>query len=170
MEIKTTRMFLRRPVLDDFLFLEDLWRNRKVREFLGGIISDDLINQKISALQNHWDTYQFGQWVVFEKNSNEIAGLCGLHNSEDGTEISYMFFPNYWGQGFAHEAVTESINYGFKALRLERIIAITQAENTRSCRLLNQIGMNHTSNFERYNALQCLYELTRSEWQIKNSI
>lgn len=169
MVVETTRMFMRRPITNDFS-LENLWRNEKVREFLGGIVSDDLISQKISALQNHWNLHQFGQWAVFEKSSNEIAGLCGLHYSEDGTEISYMFFPNYWGQGFAREAVIESINYGFKTLQLEKVIAITQAANTKSCRLLNQIGMNHTNSFERYDALQCLYELTRSEWQIKSII
>lgn len=87
-EVKTNRMFMRRPVIDDYLSLENLWSNEKVREFLGGTVSDDLITQKISALQNHWDSHQFGQWTVFEKNSNEIAGLCGLHYSEDGTEIS----------------------------------------------------------------------------------
>lgn len=84
MEIKTNRLFIRRPINEDILSLENIWRNEQVREFLGGIVSDTLIDQKISDLQNHWDLHQFGLCTVFEKNSNQVAGLCGLHYSEVG--------------------------------------------------------------------------------------
>ncbi len=46
--IETPRLLLRRPT-NDMLIAENLWRDEKVREFLGGIISDDLIKQKVKA-------------------------------------------------------------------------------------------------------------------------
>ena len=64
--IETTRLSLRRPIKEDISMLENLWRDEKVREFLGGIIPDEAIRQKIVALQTHWDLHQFGQWVVRE--------------------------------------------------------------------------------------------------------
>ena len=164
MNIETPRMLMRRPVIDDCILLENLWCNEKVREFLGGVVPDNLIAQKISTLVNHWNLHQFGLCAVLEKISNELIGLCGLHYSEDGVEISYMFFPNYWGKGLAYEAIMASINYGFKILHLERIIAITQAKNTKSCLLLRKVGMNHISSFERFNTIQNLYELTQNQW------
>ncbi|WP_058535341.1 GNAT family N-acetyltransferase [Legionella saoudiensis] len=167
MNIETIHLLIRQPTINDFLLLQNLWRNEQVRKFLGGSIPDDLIPQKISALQEHWDLHQFGLSTVFEKNSNEIAGLCGLHYSDDGVELSYMFFPNWWGQGLAYEAAVASINYGFKTLHLNRIIAITQAENTKSCLLLKKAGMNYLGSFERFNAIQNLYETTKNKWQIK---
>jgi len=162
--IETTRLCLCRPTNQDISTLENLWRDKKVREFLGGVIADDIIQQKMVALKNHWDLYQFGQWTVFEKSSKELVGLCGLHHSDDGIEISYMFFPQFWGKGFASEAVLKSVDHGFNTLKLETIIAITQAANTKSCQLLNKIGMKHVHNFERFNAIQCLFELTLNEW------
>lgn len=157
--IETTRLNLCRPTPEVMPILENLWRDEKVRQFLGGVISDDLIQQRMMTLQNHWDVRQFGQWVVFERASNEVVGLCGLHTSEDGVELSYMLFPRFWGKGLAGEAAAASLEHGFGSLRLDRVIAITQESNIKSCRLLRKIGMQHVKNFERFNAVQCLFEV-----------
>ena len=155
--IETPRLLLRRPTNDDMLIAENLWLDEKVRQFLGGIISDDLIKQKAVELQNHWDLYQFGQCVVFDKTAKKIIGLCGLHHSKDGIELSYMFFAECWKNGFAREAATACIDYGFNTLKFNKIIAITQEANIKSCQLLQMIGMEHIKSFERFNAQQCLF-------------
>ncbi|KTC87361.1 GNAT family N-acetyltransferase [Legionella drozanskii] len=160
-EIESTRLLLTKPTNKDVPILENLWRNEAVRKFLGGTLTDEIIHQRIADLQNHWELYNFGLLVVFEKFSQQIMGLCGLHHSDDGIEISYMFFPDFWEKGFASEAVKACVAYGFNVLKIERIIAITQLENTKSCRLLNKIGMRHISNFMRFNAIQSVYELKR---------
>ena len=157
--IETSRLLLRRPTNDDMLIAESLWRDEKVREFLGGIISDDLIKQKVVELQNHWDLYQFGQCVVFDKSAKKIIGLCGLDHSEDGIELCYMFFSEFWGKGFAREAATSCIDYGFNTLKFNKIIAITQEANIKSCQLLQMIGMEHIKSFERFNAQQFLFTI-----------
>ena len=157
--IETPRLRLCQPKGQDSSILSNLWRNEKVREFLGGIVPDDMIQKKLVALQHHWALHQFGQCTVFEKNINELIGLCGLHHSDDGIEISYMFFPQFWGQGFATEAVLASLDNGFNTLNIETIISITQTANIKSCQLLKKIGMKHISDFERFNATQSLFEL-----------
>lgn len=161
--IETTRLHLCRPTSRDMVTLENLWRDETVREFLGGVVSNDIIQQKMVALKYHWDLHQFGQWAVCEKNSGELIGLCGLHYSNDGIEVSYMFFPQFWGKGYAREAVSAGLDYGFNTLKIETIIAITQVANIKSCQLLNAIGMKHIYNFDRFNATQCLYKLTTSK-------
>ena len=93
-----------------------------------------------------------------------MVGLCGLHYSEDGIEISYMFFPQFWGQGLASEAVIACIDYGFNTFKMEIIVAITQEMNIKSCQLLDKIGMCHINTFERFNATQRLYRFIRTEW------
>ena len=72
-----------------------------------------------------------------------------------------MFFPKFWGNGFAKEAIKAIIHYGFNTLKVDEIIAITQEANIRSCQLLKKIGMVHLNSFERYNAKQCLFKLKR---------
>ena len=161
--IETARLSLVRPADQDISTLGNLWRNGQVREFLGGVVADNIIRQNLVELQNHWDLHQFGYWAVFEKSSEKLIGLCGLHYSNDGIEISYMFFPQFWGMGFAREAILASLDYGFNSLKIKTIIAITQVANIKSCQLLNKIGMKHIHNFERFNAIQCLFELTSNK-------
>jgi ribosomal-protein-alanine N-acetyltransferase len=157
--IETSRLWLRRLTSDDLLTIENLWRDETVRQFLGGVISDDQIKKKMVDLQNHWDLHQFGQWVVFDKSSKERIGLCGLHQTEDGTELSYQFFPKFWKKGYAREAATACLHYGFCTLKSDTIIAITQEANISSCQLLKDIGMKLIRNLERFNALQCLFAI-----------
>jgi len=159
---ETIHLSLRRPTSEDAL--EDLWRNERIREFLGGTLSDQLIMEKMRSLQNHWDQYGFGLWAVWKKASQRLIGLCGLHHTEDGLELSYLFFPEYWGQGLARKAARASLNYGFTVLKQDPIISITQEANLRSCRLLEAVGMKHIRKFERFNARQCLYELHQNEY------
>lgn len=161
--IETPRLLLCRPKNDDMLIIEKLWRDKTVRQFLGGIISGNLVKQKAAELKNHWDLYQFGQYVVFEKVYRKIIGLCGLHHSEDGIELSYMFFSEFLGKGFAREAAEKCIDYGFNTLKLDKIIAVTQEANIKSRQLLQMIGMRHIRNFERFNAAQCLFALDNKQ-------
>ncbi|HAT3869036.1 TPA: GNAT family N-acetyltransferase [Legionella pneumophila] len=121
-KIETTHLFLRCPIKEDNFTLGNLWRNKKVREFLGGIVSEDLIEQKIVELQNHWELHQFGLWTVYEKNSNLVAGLCGLHHSEDGIEISYMFFPQFWGQGLPVKLYLQALIIDLTLLKLMKLL------------------------------------------------
>jgi len=100
-------------------------------------------------------------------SSTQIIGLCGLHHSDEGIEISYMFFPAFWGRGRATEAASTSLNHGFRLLGFDRIVAITQEANHASCRLLEKVGMHHIHNLCRWNATQCVYELTQAEWLAK---
>lgn len=164
--IETRHLLLRRPTGADAFILSNLWRNELVRAFLGGIFSDEMITEKIIALQSHWDKHRFGLFAVLDKNNKDVIGLCGPHYSEEMIiEISYMFFPQLWGRGFAREALIASIDYVFRVLKVDTIIAITQEANLKSCHLLQKIGMQHINNFERYDATQRTYRITHNEWQ-----
>ncbi|HLB33667.1 MAG: hypothetical protein A3F67_01505 [Verrucomicrobia bacterium RIFCSPHIGHO2_12_FULL_41_10] len=67
--IEIPRLSLYQPSSQDISTLENLWRDEKIRSSLGGVVSDDIIQHKMVNSQNHWDLYQFAQWVVVEKCS-----------------------------------------------------------------------------------------------------
>lgn len=153
--VETIRLSLCRPSPEDGLNLKNLWQDERIREFLGGSLLDDVIAEKIAALQIHWDRYGFGLWSVWKKGSQCLIGLCGLHHTQDGLGLSYLFFPEYWGQGLAREAARASLNCGFTVLKQDTIISITQEANLRSYRLLRAIGMKPIHKFKRFDTLQC---------------
>jgi ribosomal-protein-alanine N-acetyltransferase len=162
--ISTDHLLLRHPTTEDLLALSDLWRCEKVRAYLGGVVFNEEIAQKICDIEKHWHQKDFGLWAVFEQPFNNLIGLCGLQKSEEGIEVSYMFFPQYWGQGFGLEAVRASLTYGFQILKLDCIIALTQAANASSCRLLEAVGMSQQDRFDRFDAEQVLYKINANDF------
>ncbi|MBS0289763.1 MAG: GNAT family N-acetyltransferase [Proteobacteria bacterium] len=166
MFIETARLVLREPLKEDAVILGYLWLNEIVRAFLGGTIENEQVLEKINNLLLHWQRYKFGLWVICEKGTHEVTGLCGPHYSNDGIEISYMFFAKFWGKGFATEAVKTTIDYCFDKLNIESLIAITQKANIKSCSLLEKLRLRHIKDFDRYNAVQSLYKITKKEWEV----
>ena len=58
-------------------------------------------------------------------------------------DLGYALLPQHEGHGYALEAARATLEYGFKAHGLNRIIAITTPANSRSISLLNNLGMLH---------------------------
>jgi RimJ/RimL family protein N-acetyltransferase len=61
-----------------------------------------------------------------------------------GNELGFLFDRGIWGRGFAGEAVTALIDYGFAALRFTRVRADVDPRNARSLRLLERLGFQRT--------------------------
>ena len=69
--------------------------------------------------------------------------LCGLSFLEDPglIEIGYRFVTADWGQGVATEVGTRVLDYGFRELASEPIVAVTHSENAGSQNVLRKIGL-----------------------------
>lgn len=160
--LETSHLLLYAPAESEFLILRNLWKDEKVRKCLGGVISNEQIDKKISAIQKHWHTYQFGIFAVKDKQTERLIGLGGLHHSKDGIELSYMFFPEWWGQGLAFEAAKATLDYGFHNLQFERVVAITQDGNKRSCKMLERLGMKCIEKIVRFGERQRVYSITKT--------
>lgn len=160
-KIETKRLILFQPTVQETPILKNLWIDPKVREFLGGVALAEIIQEKIDSIHKHWHEHGFGMWVVSEKKLQKIIGICGLQNSLYGIELSYMMFPSFWGKGLASEAALTSVQHGFKIHNFEKITAITQENNIRSCRLLENIGMINSGTSHLFNAKQTIYILSQ---------
>lgn len=56
-------------------------------------------------------------------------------------EIGWVLHPRYHGQGYTTEAAAALLRYGFESLRVHRVIATCQPENTPSWRVMEKLGM-----------------------------
>jgi ribosomal-protein-alanine N-acetyltransferase len=66
--------------------------------------------------------------------------LAPLHRH---AELGYWIGVPFWGNGFATEAGTAVVSFGFHTLRMHRIFAYHYAGNIASKRVLEKIGMRH---------------------------
>ena len=78
-------------------------------------------------------------WVVF-RTGDAIGTVQTTVYPEASADIAYVFHPNYWGQGYASEAVSELLRYLGENLGVRRFTAYTDTRNLASQRLLERLG------------------------------
>lgn len=139
--------------------VKELYVNPMVRKFLGGVRQKDSIEAALDEmLYTNEDSFY---WTVREKQTDHFIGLVSLNPHHDGLylEVSYQFLPNWWGKGYATEAVQLIINHALNELKLRKIVAETQTANTSSCKLLERLGMELERTISRFGAEQAIYSI-----------
>ena len=82
------------------------------------------------------------RWIVRRENVmiGEIRLWCENDKTHDW-EIGYGFLKEYWGYGYASEAVKAVIQYAFEHFNVHRIAAYLNADNNKSAALCERVGM-----------------------------
>ena len=85
-----------------------------------------------------------------------VIGVCSLSRERGDVEIAYLLLPRFLGKGLASEAVPTVLAWVAENLDDEHVIAITQAANTASLRLLGRLGFVERERFVEYDADQVM--------------
>ena len=82
------------------------------------------------------------RWIINKNNSpiGEVHLTCNWETTHEW-EIGYKLMKEYWGNGFACEAVKAVIKYAFANFDVNRIAAFINAENIKSAALAERAGM-----------------------------
>ena len=85
----------------------------------------------------------FGLWLVSLKESNKAIGMCGLIKRDylEEIDIGFALMPEYEGLGYGLEMAKATMSYSRKILRIDKVVAITNENNSASIKLLNKIGL-----------------------------
>jgi len=155
--IQTTRCDLTALRADDLEHVVRLYTDPDVRRFLGGPVDEQTIRARFPAILEFDASTQ--HLAVRIKTDGSFAGIVTLSPHHDGadTEVSYQFLPEWWGRGYATEAVRAVVTHALADSGLPRIIAETRTANIASCRLLERIGMRLDRKVERFGAEQSIY-------------
>ncbi len=147
----TERLTMRAMTPDDAEAFYLLNSNADVMRFTHEPLcaSVDDAREAIAAYPD-FDRYGYGRWGCFLNTGGPMIGFCGLKYLPefDAVDIGYRLLPKHWGRGLATEAALATIAFGFDTLKLDRIIALTIAENTGSIRVLEKIGMRRDGTVE----------------------
>lgn len=74
----------------------------------------------------------------------ELVGAAGIRlQGPRDADVGYVLRRDVWGRGFATQAASALIRFGFDALGLHRIWATCDVENGASARVLAKAGMTH---------------------------
>ena len=147
--------------------------------WLGGVCDADkragAQDRLLGYQRDHGHTF----WVVERKADGAILGFCGLKrcNQAGGPqgmmEVGWRLREDAWGQGYAREAATASLDLAFKRFGADEVVALTVARNTASWGLMKRLGMQRREDLDFANAdfdpeepTIIVYSITQREWRL----
>jgi RimJ/RimL family protein N-acetyltransferase len=92
-------------------------------------------------------------FAVDRLDNGMFIGFIGLSEPRFETDFTpcvdmgWRLKQSEWGRGFATEGARACLDYGFKELGLEKIVAIAPCVNMRSVEVMKKIGMTKVMEF-----------------------
>jgi RimJ/RimL family protein N-acetyltransferase len=172
---ETERLLLRKFTLEDAPLLLALNSKPEVLKYiheqpLVSIADAERVLDTIIFPQ--YTQYQLGRWAIIIKENKEFAGWCGLkYRSElnGETDLGYRLSPEFWGKGYATEAATACLEYGFLQKNCPEITGRAHIENAASLKILQSIGLQYIKDEMEDGAPIRIFRLSRQEYDLKRS-
>ena len=151
----------------------------EVMAYLLPFASPEAVDNWIARQQAHLATYGFCLWAVEARDTGEFMGAAGLlrigyeAHFAPAVEVGWRLARRFWGKGYAPEAASAAINFGFDRLGLQEIVANTVPHNSNSRRVMEKLGMAYDPADDFDHPLvpadsplrrQVLYRLPREHW------
>lgn len=145
--VATERLTLREASLDDAEFVLRLLNEPSFLRFIGdrGVRTlDDARRYIAERLIESYVRNGFGLWIVERRHAPAPIGICGLvkRDALPDPDIGFAFLPEHWSQGYAVESALAVRDHAFGTLRLPRLLAVANEDNTASIGLLEKLGFD----------------------------
>jgi RimJ/RimL family protein N-acetyltransferase len=133
----------------------------------------------VDRIEAQFEARGYGLWAVERQADGVFLGFTGLADFDFGeparayVEIGWRFDRFAWGQGYATEAASEVLRFGFEVAGLAEIASWTSPLNTPSVRVMERLGLHRdpADDFDHPRVPEghplrrhVLYRLTRAEW------
>ncbi|ENQ3110695.1 N-acetyltransferase [Bacillus sp. JAS102] len=148
MFIKAERLLIRKFEFKDWEAVHEYTSDSDVMKYIPeGVFTEEdtrnFVNKNMGENAKNFPVILIGE--------NILIGHIIFHKyfDEHTYEIGWVFNPKYFNKGYASEAAQATLKYGFKEMKLHRIIATCQPENTPSYRVMEKIGMRREGYFKK---------------------
>lgn len=148
MRIETERLLIRKFELKDLQAIYEYTSDIKVMKYIPeGVFTKDTAKEFITLNMGE----KAEKYAVVLKKENILIGhiFFGKYFGDHTYEIGWVLNPKFHNHGYASEAAKAMIAYGFEKMKLHRIIATCQPENTPSYRVMEKIGMRREGHFKK---------------------
>ncbi|WBW96067.1 GNAT family N-acetyltransferase [Oceanirhabdus sp. W0125-5] len=184
MRIETKRLIIRPYIEEDLEECFKLMQNKELFKYLDmDVMSYDGYKGLFQWLI---DCYEVGfnedfkySFNITLKDTGTHIGWCGIGGVEfdhKKKEIYYLIGREYWGKGYAKEASSALLDYGFNVMGLKEIVGLCKPENIASKKVLENLGLIYrymvqglSEEFDFYNG-EPYYSLTKEEYLQKKSL
>jgi [ribosomal protein S5]-alanine N-acetyltransferase len=153
--LETERLILRAILKKDAKDIFACFSNKEVTRFYGQETFEDIKQAEdlVDFFSKNLYEKRGIRWGIEKKGSKGIIGTIGFNAwvpKHKRAEIGYEIHPSQWRKGYALEAASRVLSYGFKVMDLSRIGAVVFVENHPSNELLNKIGFQKEGILRNY--------------------
>ena len=146
MNLLESQRLLLKPILESKLnILHNIFIDPYVRRYLcdDRICSRQQVEEMLLESQKLFNEQRFRLWFLETKGEQHIIGIVGLWYffSEKQPQLIYALLPEAVKKGYATEASNRIIEYCFKNLGYEYLLASCDKPNLESQKVAQSIGM-----------------------------
>jgi RimJ/RimL family protein N-acetyltransferase len=149
----TERLLLRRPRPDDAQALFDAYASDPQATRYLSWRTHESVTETAEFLRDATTSWADGSefiWVLVPPGRTDAVGAIGAAPGPHGVEIGYVLGRDWWGQGFATEALTGLMDWLRAQPGVYRIWAYCAVEHARSARVLQRGGMTYEATLRRW--------------------
>ena len=170
-KIETAHLRLYPPRLDDLEARLAMDRDPAVMRFIRPI-PEDVVADRAEIRGRMIAPPRGAFWHIEMRETPGFIGWCGIFPLEDSglMEIGYRYQRAAWGRGLATEAAVAALDHGFRELRLDPIVAVSDPDNTASHKVLHKIGLRAAGTARHYGRELPFFELGRDEYLARANI
>jgi len=168
--IETDRLVLRGWREDDLDGFAAMMAEPDVVRFL---TSDQRAKSRAEAWRDlalfvgHWALRGYGLFAVEEKATGAFVGRVGAWQPECwvGFELGWALAREHWGKGYAFEAARAAGDWIFEAFPLDSIVSLINADNTRSQKLAQRLGLHASHSTIHAGMPHDVWTIARADWR-----
>lgn len=157
LELRTERLVLRLPHLEDAHAAVALLTDPVAMEFIGGVHPDAAADPAFVVRRwlDRWDANGCGPFSIVRRDDGEWLGRCGLlvwdardwtHTTFDDAgehaqpELGWALAREHWGGGYATEAALAVREWAYRSFGVDCLVSVIAPANVRSQRLAERLG------------------------------
>ncbi len=144
--LNTSRLLLRLPITDDAeTIFQKYAQDVEVTKFLTWHPHQKVEESRefVNRCEHCWEDGTAYPWVITRKEDNELLGMIEMRIDGFSADIGYVIAREYWGNGFAPEAVGVIIDWALKQDGIHRVWAVCDVDNVASARVMEKVGMHN---------------------------
>lgn len=182
--LSTRRLCLRPLQATDVSWCVELLSNHEVMRYISGedtASAEDVIAEMPLAIRRGAGG-SIGVWAIelsarricvgtvfllplpIEDHDTDWRLLSGDALPDAEIELGFILHQRFWGQGYATEAASRLVEFAFRGTALDQIVAVIEADNLASARVLLKTGFRNSGLRRAYAGEYPGFVLRRQDW------
>lgn len=167
--LETKRLIVKPTSLDNFENVYALLSDPEVMRYVGrGVKTREETQESLEKMIRHKEKHGFSFGDVYEKDTGLFVGRAGLiylemKDDQPDIEVGYTLHKQFWKKGYATELAKAFLDWGFKNLPVNKLVAVIRPENEESRRVLEKSAMHYVGRVNCYDTDVAKYEIFKNK-------